>query len=408
MKRLEQLHVQSGKSNIASSNMQTKLQSHSALSSSLMQDSLFSKAKKMKVISVTRTKIDSKEVSKYLRRRDLVRSNQFISKNSNDLLIDQSQSVGKWDSKDLNVHSGNAERSFIDYMNVELGKEGEKSASTMEDPSNSPQAKNANLPPPSTYIQKIEVNNNEANSTMRKSHDYKQGQSMSRKFRMSQNETSLKRLNQLKNATQQLQQHSQIIQKAINMSVDMNEGDYVLLSNRHHKNNRSSRMGSADFVQDSSQNLSRKRLDYPDAQIFAKDIRRSGQQNRFSGYPQTSYHSQGMLSPSMEGILNKNVDGISSYDLLGNTASELSKQTHTKKVYLPLPYDMLRLNHDRHSSGVNSQKSKRRDTLIKQKQIYAAKSNIQRRNEKQFQNVMQKNHHVGGESQLDMSTKVLS
>ena len=103
-----------------------------------MQDSLFSKAKKMKVISVTRTKIDSKEVSKYLRRRDLVRSNQFISKNSNDLLIDQSQSVGKWDSKDLNVHSGNAERSFIDYMNVELGKEGEKSASTMEDPSNSP------------------------------------------------------------------------------------------------------------------------------------------------------------------------------------------------------------------------------------------------------------------------------
>ena len=71
LERLEKLHEAS---KINSSEMRTRLQSKSCLSS-LMQDSVFSKAKKMKVISVTRTKIDSKEVSKYLRRRDLVRSN---------------------------------------------------------------------------------------------------------------------------------------------------------------------------------------------------------------------------------------------------------------------------------------------------------------------------------------------
>ena len=61
LKKLEEIHKKSKQSNIASSGNQSRLMSKSALSS-LMQESVLQKGKKMKVISVTRTQIDSKEV----------------------------------------------------------------------------------------------------------------------------------------------------------------------------------------------------------------------------------------------------------------------------------------------------------------------------------------------------------
>ena len=109
----------------------------SKLSASMIQAS--STAKKMKVISVTRTKLSTQDVSKYLIKHEVVRRSQpnRISGEGT-----ETQSLfSKWDIKDSgrgvpgafnNTSKFMTDKSFNDYTKMELGKD--QSASTILEP----------------------------------------------------------------------------------------------------------------------------------------------------------------------------------------------------------------------------------------------------------------------------------